>query len=53
MLRKEKKKGVAIGKDLCDWWDYEKNVEKMVTVSCSKRVSEYFLSHPSQRLYSI
>ena len=28
MLRKEKKKGVAIGKDLCDWWDYEKMLKK-------------------------
>ena len=25
----------------------------MVTASCFERVSEYFLSHPSQRLYSI
>ena len=47
------KKGAAIGKDLCDWWDYENNVEKMVPVPCFGRVSEYFFSHPSQRLYSI
>ena len=50
---KREKKGAAIGKDLCDWWDYENNVEKMVPVSYFGKVSEHFLSHPSQRLYSI
>ena len=46
-------KGAAVSKGLCDWWDFENNVEKMVPVSCFGKVSEYFLSHPSQRLYNI
>ena len=38
--KKGKKKRVLpnVGKDLCDWWDYENTVEKIVTVSCFGRV---------------
>ena len=39
ILRDAKKKGKK--KEfcqLCDWWDYENNVEKIVTVSCFGRV---------------
>ena len=46
ILHCAKKKGkkrvpTNVGKDLCDWWDYENNVEKMALVSCFWRVSKY------------
>ena len=31
----------------------QSSAEKMVTVFCFGRVSEYFISHPSQCLYSV